>query len=268
MKSKELFVEIKTNILSLGNEIKDVGKDGKFKEWLNTMSKFHNYSFYNTFSILIHRPEATMCMGFRKWKELDRYVKAGEHGLPILFPFKKKAGEKTLNIETGEWEEGQEYVSGFGVGHVFDISQTEGKPLPEINMELHGNDNGLLQRLEKIYKKEEIKLNYKELGYGHYGTSYKGEVDITTKADSLHQFKTGVHELAHERLHQNRGVGEKKVKEAEAEAVAYVVLKHFGFDPNSSATYLAIYDVEYQTLKDRLRTIQTTASKIIKELEE
>lgn len=234
-----------------------------FKRYLETSARFCTYSFHNQLLIFSQFPAATRVAGFRAWNELDRKVLKGSKGIKILAPFKKKVAVATVN----GGEEEQEEVRFFPVS-VFDVSQTEGAPLPKMNIDVGSNSaQVLLAELISFCVARGIDVEFMALRSGLFGFSQKGKIAIATEQSVDSMFSTLVHELAHVLLHFTCTEGEGRQKnEVQAEGVAFVVCKYFNV-PVLSFNYLALYDVDSELVFDNLRVIADTARLIVKNLD-
>lgn len=233
------------------------GKSQTLKEYLSTMAKFTRYSLRNVFLIGSQKPEASHVAGFQTWKSLGRNVRKGEKGILILAPIVR-------NRKSTESDSEEEVLFGFRPAHVFDISQTEGKPLPEF-ARVRGDPGGLLPSLVAAIRKRGIAIeSTPDLGRAD-GASSGGKILIRPGLPSAEEFSVLVHEFAHEILHQKPGEKNqpKTVKETEAEAVAFVVCSVIGLDTStSSSDYIQIYQGDKETLYRSLEAIRDTASEI------
>jgi len=218
-------------------------------------------------------PDATHVAGFHTWKKLGRKVTKGEKGIPIFAPvwFKRKPDKNHEGISE-ENEDDEKEKMFFRVVYVWDVSQTEGNPLPETPdaMSVGGTiGNDMLSLLERYTSAEGIKLNYNDsLPHDAHGMSMGGQVVILSLLTDEQKFHALVHELAHEHLHKSKERLEysKKLKETEAEATAYIVCHRFGLKPKSS-TYLAIYQTEEIDIQGSFSRITRSASRILKGME-
>lgn len=249
-------------------EALDQGRSDAMREYLGTMSRFHRYSFGNVLLIAAQRPDATRVAGFRKWLELERGVMKGEKGIAILAPMVRKARGDTSPEEGAGEDEASEpgkVIRGFRVVYVFDVKQTEGKPLPEF-ARVAGDPGAHLDRLKDLTTGKGIKLEYApDLG-GAYGMSSGGTVHLLEGQSPAEEFSVLAHELAHEMLHwQDReNAGDKRQRETEAEAVAFVVTSACGLDTGTAASdYIQLYRGDRETLAASLGRIQKTASEIL-----
>jgi len=237
------------------------GKSEALKQYLKAMAKFHNYSVGNAMLIGFQKPDATHVAGFRTWQQLGRYVKKGEHGIAIMAPIVYR--RKTEEVDDEETED--ETVRTFKTVHVFDVSQTDGKPLPEFARV--GGDPGVhAERLKEYICSRAIKLEYCEAIGAAEGVSCGGVIKVRKGLSAAEEFSVLVHELAHEMVHKNRESTpkEKKVRETEAEAVAFVVCHGVGLDVSSaSSDYIQLYNGDKKTLLQSLERIQRTAAEIL-----
>src|SRR5260370_26915312 len=225
------------------------------------MGKFHNDSFGNQMLIAMQRPEATHVAGFRAWTRFNRYVKKGEHGIMILAPLvgRRRGGE----IEETEASR----VFGFKAAYVFDISQTDGEPLPEF-AKVKGDPEEYLDRLKTLVAREGITLLYDDSIRPALGVSQGGTIRIAEGLEPAEEFSTLAHELAHEKLHRSperRNTTNRTIRETEAEATAFVVCQAIGLETGTAALdYIKLYNGDRQTLKASLEVIQSTAQTILK----
>jgi antirestriction protein ArdC len=244
--------------------VRDVegGKSDTLKAYLKAMGRFHRYSVGNVILIQLQKPDATHVAGFRAWQRLGRHVKKGEHGIAIMAPVVWCRKAKT---EGSDENADNEVISTFKTAYVFDISQTEGKPLAEF-ARARGDPGAYLERLERFVSDKGIKLERHEGLRMAEGVSIGGTILLKTNLASAEEFSVLVHELSHEMLHQDPGnrPKERTVREAEAEAVAYVVCQGIGLDVNTaSSDYIQLYDGDKKTLMQSLERIQRTAAEIL-----
>jgi len=267
--------ELKEKIEKLASEMISRDKTDLLN-YLKFMKNFRGYSFYNSFMIFRCRPNATEVAGFKKWQDLGRYVKKGEKGIPILFPIfetKEEFEARTKQMQDKGIDNflDSPAIKNFGVGYVFDVTQTDGKPLHEDPCELKGKDvNGLLPVLEDIAKDNNIKVDYEYLGGQVKGYSANGVIKVERDSEEMEKVATLIHELAHEFLHQrnlNKNEISKEVREAEAESVSYVVLSEYGIE-SKAPLYLYTYLKENQkVITETLNTIKSTIDYLLSEIE-
>ena len=275
--------------------IKELFESEKYKTYLNTMSKFHNYSFNNTMLIAMQKPDATLVAGFKAWqKNFDRHVKKGEKGIRILAPapYKIKEEQEKFDPVTGEimldkngmpvTEEVEIKIPAFRVVPVFDVSQTDGKELPDIGVnELSGSVEDYEDFMQALTEVSPVPISYEDIdgdakGYFHT-TDHR--IAIQEGMSQSQTVKTAIHEVAHAKLHdreRNQDIDavldkDRNTKEVEAESVAYTVCQHFGIDTSDySFGYIAGWssDRDMKELKSSLDTIRKTASELITGIED
>lgn len=238
------------------------GQSEALTSYLKAMSKLHKYSFRNLLLICPQCPNATYVAGFNTWKKLGRWVKKGERGIVVIVPMRKKHDEdESLEMKHERVEQDIRFRAGF----VFDVSQTEGKPLSEFS-QVQGEPGEFLARLKNHIAASSIGLEYtRDLGTAD-GMSKGGAIMIKEGLSPSMEFSTLVHELAHELMHQgeNRGMKDKKVRETEAEAVAYVVSEAVGLNTDAACSdYIQLYRGDVETLKESLDAVHVTATKIL-----
>ena len=272
--------------------VKDIFTSEMYTTYLRTMAKFHNYSFNNTLLIAMQRPDATLMAGFNAWKnKFNRYVKKGEKGIQIIAPapikeveerekIDKDTGLAVLN-ENGEPEmERMEYViPRFRVTTVFDVSQTDGEPLPllEVN-ELTASVKDYALLTAAIEQVSPVPIRFDEIegeAKGYYSDIEK-EICVQTGMGESQTIKTMIHEVAHAMLHNSDLMeqrGEEKdrlTKETEAESIAFTVCSALGIDTSDySFPYVASWasGKELKELKDSMDTIRLTAADFLEKLE-
>lgn len=228
MDAKTLKDSISKFIDQLANEVDEVKRSGVWKAWLDTQSKFHNYSVNNAILILCTRPDATKVAGYNAWiKTFKRFVKKGEKGIPILAPLIKK--DKVT---------GESSCYGFRTVYVFDVAQTDGEPLPEIEWFDQVKVAEIERKLIAWAASQGITVEYSlPESYHAQGVAYTQENRIALKASS--STETLIHEIAHKLLHCGERETTREQREVEAESVAYIICKIFGFGATTCATYLA-----------------------------
>ena len=262
MRTQDLKNRCNEYLDNLISEVKWTRSTKAIVDYLDFCSRFHNYSFHNTLLIWTQRPDATLVAGFRTWQKMGRWIKKGERGIPIFAPMRVK----TEDYEEGEEREQEKIV--YKVVYVWDVSQTQGKPLPQApdTLKVKGNTD-LFSILEDVVSQDEITVEYVDSLRGAYGVSEMGKIRILNNLKQNEKFLILAHEFAHELLHgvQERMGLSKKIKELEAEATAYVVCRHFGLS-TESPTYLALYGVEELDIRASLQRIISTSSRIISEV--
>jgi antirestriction protein ArdC len=244
-------------------EAVEAGKSQKLVEYLKAMGRFHNYSLGNVILIGFQRPDATHVAGFRTWQKLGRHVKKNEKGIAIMAPIVWR--KKAMHADNEDQQESKEETAlAFKTAYVFDVSQTDGKPLPEF-AQTQGDPGIYTERLERFISGRGIKLERSNLRIAE-GISIGGTILLKASLAPAEEFSVLVHETAHEMLHldpANRPE-DKTVREAEAEAVAFVVCYGIGLNTNSaSSDYIQLYNGDKETLMESLGRIQRTAAEIL-----
>ena len=262
-------LQLAENALKQLDEDLKKGKSDTLLQFLSTMSSFHSYSFNNQLLIMTQAPDATRVAGFNAWKKLDRFVKKGEKGIRILAPMIGKVKDVDESIELAAEGEPQKRVYGFRMVSVFDVSQTDGKPLPDIG-QIKGEPGDHLPKLRELIVSKGISLEYEKLN-GPEGVSKGGTIIIDTELDPANEFSVLAHELAHELLHRGdrRESTTKTQRETEAEAVAFVVSQAFGVDTSArSNDYIQLYRGDSDLLAESLELIRSTSAEIISGLQQ
>ncbi len=270
-KATELNAGIRRTIEQLANETDAARQSELFRDYLGTSAAFWDYSWHNQMLIWRQKPDASFVGGFNTWLKCGRYVRKGEKGIAILAPMffndKKQA-------PTGEGEETKRIW--FKVVYVFDISQTDGTPLPELPTKSVGErGEDMLTRLLRFAESRGISVRFVEKCKlnGAAGTSKGTEIEIrTSDTDVTTQAATLAHEIAHSLLHftpdgkrittRDGKEIDKQQRELEAEATAYVVGSYFGIQ-SPSDFYLATYLVTPAMLLEAVETIAATVKTIL-----
>jgi hypothetical protein len=264
-----LAEQIENSVNDLAAETDAVRKSEVFRRWLDAMAQFSTYSLGNQMAISVQCPTASRVAGFQTWKKLGRHVKKGAKGIAILAPclYGKKVEPENEDSPTVK------RLSGFKIAFVFDIAMTDGDALPTLNENSAGTGGEeLLPRFEAAVLKLSVALDYEEIREsGVDGYSTGGRIVIRQSLSPLAKCGVVVHEAAHEILHQhdNRAEADKKTKsqrELEAEATAYVVMRHFGIQHGAS-NYLATYNIDGEQLRSSLETISGAAKRLIAAIE-
>ena len=276
---------------SLERGVHEIFTSEKYHIYLNTMSKFHNYSFNNTLLIAMQRPDATLVAGYQTWKKkFNRQVQRGEKGIKIIAPAPikekrrvEKVDEETQEIVIGddgqpETEIVERIIPRFRVTTVFDVSQTEGEPLPTLGTtELEGNVVIYEDFMKGLEELSPVPFRFEDIGNGAKGYYSEKYIAIQRDMSNAQTMKTAVHETAHAILHdrdimQENGVSkDRTTKEVEAESVAYVVCSHFGLDTSEySFSYIAGWssNKEMSELRNSMDMIRVTSSKLIEDITE
>jgi len=268
----------------------------RYKEYLRVMSKFHNYSFNNTLLIAMQKPDASLIAGFSAWKNnFGRNVMKGQKGIKILAPspFKIKKEMEKIDPQTQKpvigkdgkpvTEEKEITIPAFKVVSVFDVSQTEGKEIPDIavNM-LTGDVEHYKDVFAALEKTSPVPIGFEKIegsAHGYYHLEDK-RIALDEEMSELQTLKTLIHEIAHAKLHdidlnapledlENRP--DRRTREVQAESIAYTVCQHYGLDTSDySFGYVAGWSAgrELAELKSSLETIRSTAAEIIDSIDE
>jgi len=239
----------------------EAGHSEKLREHLAAMARFHCYSWHNFMLIASQNPTATHVAGFHTWHKLGRFVKKGEKGILILAPIIRRKAENNNETEADE----SSTAVGFRAAYVFDISQTDGHELPEIGS-VNGDPREHRERLANFIAKQGITLEYSEVIAPARGTSSGGNITLLPGQSPAEEFATLAHEVAHEMMHktERRSGTMKRVRETEAEAVAFVVCEAIGLETGSAAQdYIQLYDGDAKLLTESLEHIQQTATRIL-----
>ena len=247
-------------------EALNAGHSEALTRYLGAMAKFSAYSFLNVLLILKACPNASRVAGYKTWQSFGRQVKQGEKGIMILAPMFRKRGEK--DDDSSLKDEGR-VVSGFRAVYVWDEQQTTGKDLPAIG-HVSGEPGHYLARLEEFARNSGIALRYSEEIAPAQGMAEKGKITLLPNLTPAETFATLVHELAHSGLHFGERSGEtsKRLRETEAESVAYVVCSAIGLDPGtSSGDYIGLYGGDSKLLLESLEYVQASASRILDAIE-
>ena len=278
---KEITDKLETGIM-------DLFESDRFQAYLDTMARFHNYSFNNT--ILIAMQGGQLVAGYNKWRdEFHRNVKKGEKGIKIFAPAPYKVKKEVPKLdEQGQpvrdkdgntvTEQKEIQVPAFKIVSVFDVSQTEGEPLPSLGVEELTGD---VERYQDFFKALEqtspVPMAFEDIPGGSHGYYHLTEkrIAIQENMSELQTLKTAIHEIAHAKLHaidpeapaaeqQNRP--DSRTREVQAESVAYTVCQHYGLDTSDySFGYVAGWSSgkDLKELKASLETIRATAHELI-----
>ena len=295
--NKERIKEITAGI---EKGIQELFESDRYRNYLTTMSRFHRYSLNNVMLIHTQKPDATLVAGFNKWKNsFGRHVKKGEKGIQILAPtpYKIKQEEQKLDPDTklplldenGEpvTEEKEITIPMFKVVSVFDISQTDGRPLPQISSTLTGDVAEYEVFLEALHRTSPVPISFQamEPGMDGYFAPKKQEIFLREGMSQVQTICAAVHEIAHSKLHDYEHMteladdgetilvpGEKSrnTEEVEAESISYAVCQYFGIETaENSFGYIAAWSQgkELKELRASLETINKTSSELITGIE-
>ena len=275
--------------------IQDLFESDRFKEYLQVMSKFHNYSFNNTLLIAMQKPDATLIAGYNSWKNLfGRQVSRGAKGIKVIAPSPYKVKkeidkidpktQKPVTDKNGKpvKEETEVTVPAFKVVSVFDVSQTEGKELPSIGVdELTGDVEQYADFFKATEQASPAPVGFEKIESGAKGyySQTKKRIAINEGMSELQNLKTLIHEIAHAKLHdidlnapakEQADRPDRRTREVQAESIAYAVCQHYGLDTSDySFSYVAQWSSgrELAELKASLETIRSTASELIKDID-
>ena len=265
----------------------------RYKEYLQVMSKFHNYSFNNTLLIAMQKPDASLIAGFNAWKNnFGRNVIRGEKGIRILAPspYKIRQEVEKKDPQTGKTVIGSDgkpvtetkeiQIPAYKVVAVFDVSQTEGRELPSISAnELTGDVEQYEDFFAALEKTSPVPMGFEKIegtAHGYYHLEEK-RIAIDEGMSQLQNLKTAIHEIAHAKLHdidlntpEQPDRPDRRTREVQAESIAYTVCQHYGLDTSDySFGYVAGWSSgrELAELKASLETIRATAAEIINSID-
>ena len=267
----------------------------RYREYLKVMSKFHNYSFNNTLLIAMQKPDASLVAGFSAWKNnFGRNVMKGQKGIKIIAPSPFKIRQEVEKIDPHTQkpiigkdgkpvtEEKEVKILAYKVVSVFDVSQTEGKELPDIAVdELTGDVDRYKDFFAALEKTSPVPIAFENIGGGSHGYYHLEDkrIAINEGMSELQTLKTAIHEIAHAKLHDidlnapkdEQPRVDRRTREVEAESVAYTVCQHYGLDTSDySFGYVAGWSSgrELSELKSSLETIRSAAAEIINSIDE
>jgi len=251
--SQDLQKKIAGYLETLALETDIARKSEEMQRYLEFVASFHQYSATNIFLILLNKPEATHVAGFQTWKKLGRFVKKGERGIPIFAPLIHK---EDLDKDTSP-----KVLYGFRIVYVFDVSQTDGQPLPPVPDWKSPEKNAELnEKLIAYAERKGISVTFKNLPGEVQGVSMGGSIEISSSAGT----KTIIHELAHELMHRGEDYSlESSVRETEAEAVAFVVCRYFGFEGLKCPNYLVLNWADKNMISRCIERIQICSEQLL-----
>ena len=281
--------------------IKELFESEKYMRYLSVMSKFHRYSVNNTMLIYMQKPEATLVAGFNKWKnQFARHVKKGEHGITIIAPtpYKKKIEEMKRDPDThapildadgkAVMEEKEIEIPMFRPVKVFDVSQTDGKPLPELSSSLSGTVPHYEAFLEALRRSAPVPIEFEPMAANTdgYFSPDQQRIAIREGMSEVQTVSATVHEIAHSKLHNRQKMQEtaaagdnapdqpkpkdRRTEEVEAESISYAVCQYFGIQTGeNSFGYIASWSKgkELKELRASLETINKTSCELINDIE-
>ena len=268
----------------------------RYREYLRVMSKFHNYSINNTLLIAMQKPDASLVAGFSAWKNnFERNVMKGQKGIKIIAPSPYKIKQEMQKIDPHTQkpiigkdgkpvtEEKEVTIPAYKVVSVFDVSQTEGKELPDIAVdELTGDVDRYKDFFAALEKTSPVPIAFENIEGGSHGYYHLEDkrIAINEGMSELQTLKTAIHEIAHAKLHdidlnapkdEQQPHVDRRTREVEAESVAYTVCQHYGLDTSDySFGYVAGWSSgrELSELKSSLETIRSAAAEIINSIDE
>ena len=269
--------------------IKELYESERYTEYLRTMSKFYYYSFNNTLLIAMQKPDATLIAGYSSWqKNFQRQVSKGEKGIKILAPSPYKVMMEQEKVDPNTQspilgsdgkpltETVEKMYSSFRVVSVFDVSQTQGKELPDISVsELDGSVDNYAAFFDALKRDSPVPIAFEKIEGGAKGYYHPEEkrIAIRESMSEVQTVKTAIHEIAHSKLHavipeKSDATAKKdsRTREVEAESVAYTVCQHYGIETSDySFGYIAGWGSGKETkeLKGSLETIRQTAAEMI-----
>lgn len=273
--------------------LQDLFNSDSYRNYLSTMSKFHNYSFNNTLLIAMQKPDVTLVAGYKAWqKNFERHVNKGEKAIRILAPAPYKIKEERDKIDpvtqellldkdgNPQKEEVEITIPAFRAVSVFDVAQTDGKPIPELAAkELLSDVEGYQDMIRAVEAISPVPIELEEIAgdsKGYYDREAK-RIAVQENMSESQTLKTMIHEVAHSKLHSKEVEQDEQMrkdrntKEVEAESIAYTVCQHFGVDTSDySFGYIAGWSSGRDTkeLRASMDTIRRTASELITGIEE
>ena len=273
--------------------LQDLFNSDSYRNYLATMSKFHNYSFNNTLLIAMQKPDATLVAGYKAWqKNFERHVNKGEKAIRILAPAPYKIKEERDKIDpvtqellldkdgNPQKEEVEITIPAFRAVSVFDVAQTDGKPIPELAAkELLSDVEEYQDMIRAVEAISPVPIELEEIAgdsKGYYDREAK-RIAVQENMSESQTLKTMIHEVAHSKLHSKEVEQDEQMKkdrntkEVEAESIAYTVCQHFGVDTSDySFGYIAGWSSGRDTkeLRASMDTIRRTASELITGIEE
>lgn len=241
------------------------GHSEQLRQYLAVMGRFHRYSWANQLLIAVQRPGATRVAGYRAWQKLNRQVRKGERGLRILAPIIRRASGSDAKATDPAAGHDEDRVCGFRSVAVFDVSQTDGEPLPEFAA-ARGDAGDATYRLINWLNDVGVTVEDRPMPTGVRGSSAGGRIALAADLRGAERFAVLVHEAAHERLHQGPDADRSDLttRELEAEAVAFVVAQGIGLDANTaSSDYIQLYGGDRDKLIQRLHRIRRVAGELL-----
>lgn len=280
MENLELYVN------DLANATDETAMSAEIRNYLTFFSRFHKYSLTNTWLIFLQKRDATKVASYNKWKELGRGVKKGATAINIWFPMNVKNKEEISTTDDNEDVNSPSFVTKFGMGKVYDISDTyalsKDSEVPETPKWFDDNTPSevadvLSDRLITFASTIGITITKEDAKGGEKGYSAGGHINLTSNVAGVSQASVLVHELAHELLHwektspfysndpETKG---RDIKELQAESVSYIVLKHYNLPVNHHPTYLVLWKANKDKIMKNMKVITSCAKYIINGVED
>ncbi|MGO5336730.1 ArdC-like ssDNA-binding domain-containing protein [Bilifractor sp. LCP19S3_H10] len=284
--------QVNEGIKIIEEEVPRFFQSEKWKNYLCFVSKFHKYSINNTILIFHQRPDASMVAGYQNWKKMGRTVNKGEKGIMIFVPtpykvhmqekLKDQNGNPVFDENGDEKTEKKEIKKmAFRIGHVFDVKQTSGDPIPQLTSPLVGDEelsSKYIQLAEKItrcpifFKDKEQDLHFETGAFGYYSVT-RDCIVVRSDLSEMQKLKTLLHEIAHSYLHSGKEGEhkEKEQRECEAESTAFILCRHLGIDTSEySFGYLASWaeNKDANFLKGVLSNISAVSNTLIEKLDQ
>jgi hypothetical protein len=248
----------------------EAGHSEALTAYLTAMGRFHRYSLSNCLEIARQMPSASRVAGLYAWNQLGRKVKKGSKGIRILAPVVGTRRKKDSEAKKEITKQNEPVLVGFRPAYVFDVSMTEGKPLPEFEHQVTGDVGLYRERLIDFILAQGITLEFKDTIAPALGMSYGGKIVILPGQAEAEEFSTLVHEAAHELIHKSnrRTATTTTVRETEAEAIAFVIGTTIGLDNGrSSASYIQLYHGNATLLTESLEVVKQTSALILSAIE-
>ena len=286
---------------SIEQGIKELFQSDKYMEYLRTMSRFHKYSLNNTLLISMQKPDATHVAGFNKWRDqFSRNVKKGEKGIKIIAPTPYKAKKEMEKLDPVTQapmlntdgkvitEEVEVKIPLYRVVSVFDVAQTEGKPLPELASNLTGDVKQYELFMEVLSRSAPVSISFEKMDTDTdgYFSSQNQKIAIREGMSEVQTVSALIHEIAHSKLHDrtkqqaeaaqtNENAAppkpkDRRTEEVEAESISFAVCQYYGVQTGeNSFGYIATWskDKELPELRTSLETINKTASGLIEDID-
>lgn len=240
------------------------GQSDVLRNYLAAVGKFHRYSASNILLIITQRPQATRVAGYQTWRKLHRQVSRGAQGIVIFAPLV----HRTLDTSECGIKTSRESLIGYRAAIVFDVADTTGEPLPAFSR-FEGNPGEYLESLKDLVTEWGGSLEYSRSIFPAQGQCSPGKIVLLPGLSQAEEFHVLTHELAHLRSHftARRAETTQRIRETEAEAVAFVVGQAIGLTTNSaSADYLQLYNGDQDTLAQSLEHIQKVSTDLLSRL--